>query len=359
MAQADTDNTSDNVRAFPGAAPDPAPRRKRRSKDRTGAARQAKFRSRNKADRYETAAKDAPPSTHVDAPLLASTVTPTARDGVTPPARVAALEWSAATLPHQPAAHHHIDRLTLLAALALATVSAGFSIYGFTSIFVGAFWSVIGMGVALELGKLRAVTWIGRSSSPAWGLKGALAALVIILMGLNVVGAFGFLAKAHIGHEIEGDVAVAGRSADVEARLSVQAEKVADLAKQIADLDAARTIEAPSASNLRTASAISAQAAALASAARLRAADDERRQAKRANLADKLTVEAKALADLKIEKAGIEGQRKVEEADLGPVRYLATLIGAGDQDVLRWFILVVALLLDPAAVLLLLAATRR
>jgi hypothetical protein len=43
----------------------------------------------------------------------------------------------------------------------------------------------------------------------------------------------------------------------------------------------------------------------------------------------------------------------------GPVRYLATLLGAGDQHVLRWFTLAVALLLDPAAVLLLLAATRR
>jgi hypothetical protein len=53
------------------------------------------------------------------------------------------------------------------------------------------------------------------------------------------------------------------------------------------------------------------------------------------------------------------GDRRVAEADLGPVRYLATLIGAGDQDVTRWFILVIALLLDPAAVLLLLAATRR
>ena len=67
--------------------------------------------------------------------------------------------------------------------------------------------------------------------------------------------------------------------------------------------------------------------------------------------------EAKALAGLQAEKAGIDGQRKVAEADLGPVRYLATLLGAGDQDVLRYFILVVALLLDPAAVLLLLAAS--
>jgi hypothetical protein len=58
-----------------------------------------------------------------------------------------------------------------------------------------------------------------------------------------------------------------------------------------------------------------------------------------------------------VEKASIEGQRKVAEADLGPVRYLATLLDAGDQDVLRWFILIVALLLDPAAVMSLLAAT--
>jgi hypothetical protein len=41
------------------------------------------------------------------------------------------------------------------------------------------------------------------------------------------------------------------------------------------------------------------------------------------------------------------------------VRYLVIVLGAGDQDVLRWFTLVVSILLDPATVLLLLAATRR
>jgi hypothetical protein len=52
----------------------------------------------------------------------------------------------------------------------------------------------------------------------------------------------------------------------------------------------------------------------------------------------------------------VDSQRRTVEADLGPVRYLATLIGADNETVLRWFILVVALLLDPAAALLLLAA---
>jgi hypothetical protein len=38
---------------------------------------------------------------------------------------------------------------------------------------------------------------------------------------------------------------------------------------------------------------------------------------------------------------------------------IPALLGANDHDVPRWFILVVAVLLDPAAVLLLLAASKR
>jgi hypothetical protein len=48
---------------------------------------------------------------------------------------------------------------------------------------------------------------------------------------------------------------------------------------------------------------------------KLRAADDERRQAKRGSLADKLAVEAKALADLKIEKVAVE-------ASVAPLRQI-------------------------------------
>src|SRR6266853_2294662 len=187
-------------------------------------------------------------------------------------------------------------------------------------------------------------------------LKAGLVALVAVLMMLNAIGAYGFLAKADIG--LAGDLVVSGRAAAIDARISVQSDKIAALTKQIADLDAARTIEAPAAGNLRTAAAINAQTAALAAATKLRAADDERRQAKRNSLTDKLTVEAKVLADLKTEKAAVEGERRKVEGDLGPVRYLATLIGQPDEAVMRWFILAVALLLDPAAVLLLLAATR-
>ncbi len=237
---------------------------------------------------------------------------------------------------------NRIDRLTLLAALALATVSGGFSIYGMTSIFVGAFWPVIGMGMALELGKLRAVTWIGRNGSvPWWGLKGALTVLVLVLMGLNVIGAFGFLAKAHIGHQVEGETAIGGRIAEIQGRISVQEGLVTDLDRRIAQID----------------SAVKKSTAKGRINAAMQLAADQKRN--RADLVTERVHQGKMLADLEVEKAAVEGKRKVAEADLGPVRYLATMLRAGDQDVLRWFILVVALLLDPAAVLLLLAATRR
>jgi hypothetical protein len=233
--------------------------------------------------------------------------------------------------------HNGVTVCVTVAALALATVSAGFSITGMTAVFVGATLPVIGMGVALELGKLSAVACLGRRYGSA-GLRAALVALVAVLMGLNAIGAYGFLAKAHIGHAVAGETAVAGRAADIDARLSVQAGIVTDIDRRITQID--------SAVDKATAKGRTGSAMALA--------DQQRRT--RTGLVDERRREASNLAGLQVEKAAIEGQRRVVEADLGPVRYLATLIGAGDQDVLRWFILVVALLLDPAAVLLLLAA---
>jgi hypothetical protein len=51
---------------------------------------------------------------------------------------------------------------------------------------------------------------------------------------------------------------------------------------------------------------------------KLRAADDERRQAKRAEVAGQYIEEGKVLATLKVEKAAVEGERRTVEADLGP-----------------------------------------
>jgi hypothetical protein len=338
MVQATDDDAADNVRPIrPDVTPEPQPRRER-PKDHRAAARKAKSRSKNKADRDAGAARATP----VYAPPIAPTVTQADVEDAALPARAAAPRWRNAPASQRPAEHHRIDRLTLLAALALAAVSAGFSIYGFTSIFVGAFLPVIGMGVALEFGKLRAVTWIGRNGpAPWWRLKGALTVLVLVLMGLNVVGAFGFLAKAHIAAQVMVEAAGATSKAGIEGNIGTKKAEITNLTTQIAQIDAAvsKTTERG-----RTNAA-------------MQLAAEQRRF--RAELSTNLAKANTELAALNVQKATADGAQKVAEADLGPVRYLATLLGANDQDVLRWFIAVVAMLLDPAAVLLLLAATRR
>jgi hypothetical protein len=81
----------------------------------------------------------------------------------------------------------------------------GFSVYGMTSIFTGALYPVIGMGAALELGKLSAVALLGhRHGSASWGLKLSLTVLVTVLMALNAIGCFGYLSRAHIASALAG-----------------------------------------------------------------------------------------------------------------------------------------------------------
>jgi hypothetical protein len=195
-----------------------------------------------------------------------------------------------------------------------------------TAIFVGAYWPVIGMGVVLEVGKLSAVAWLGHyNGASRIDLKGAITLLILVLMGLNVVGAYGFLAKAPIGHRGEGEAAIGGRMAEVGGRISVQEGVLASLDRQIAQIDKA----------VDTATQRGRTSGAM------QLAPDQR-----CNWAELVASETRP-------------QTYSPEADLAPSDTSRHCSVPGDQDVLRWSILVVAALLDPAAVLLLLAATRR
>lgn len=227
----------------------------------------------------------------------------------------------------------------LTAALLLAACSAGFSIYGLTAIFAGAFWPVVAMGAALELGKLSAVAWLGQRHGGRV-LQGALVVLVGVLMALNSIGVYGFLSRAHITHAVAGELKVDDDAAAVDGRLSVQSAIVADLDHRIGALDD-MVKAATGRGYVKTAMALVAA-----------------QTQSRADLLAERTAAAATLASLTAQRAAVNGERKQVEADLGPVRYFAALIGTTDDETMRYFILAVALLLDPAAVLLLLAATR-
>jgi len=235
-----------------------------------------------------------------------------------------------------------IKLAAFLVALALACVSAAFSIDGLTAIFAGAFWPVIIMGVTLEAGKLVAAAWLTENwhSSPAL-LRLVLIAMIGVLMSLNAVGVFGFLTRAHLDHMLAADLMLADRTADIEARVTIQGQTVVDLDRRIAQIDAA--IE----ESTRLGHPVGA----------MTLADQKRRD--RADIVATRQREVQALASLQIEKARIDAQRRRAEADVGPIRYLAELVGMPATDLerpVRMLTLALVAVLDPMAVALLLAA---
>jgi hypothetical protein len=260
-------------------------------------------------------------------------------------------ELDVTVVPAAPVAGRSVTPVKLAAlivALALACVSAAFSIDGLTAIFAGAFWPVITMGAALEAGKLVAAAWLTEywHSAPPL-LRLVLVAMITVLMSLNAVGVFGFLTRAHLEHMAALDMALADRTAETEARLAIQRQTVADLDRRIAQIDAA----------IEEATRLGRPVGAMT------ISDQKRRD--RADIAAARQREAQALASLQIEKAKIDAQRRRAEAEVGPVRYLAELIGTPATDLerpVRLLTLALVAVLDPLAIALLLAAgtpTRR
>jgi len=226
--------------------------------------------------------------------------------------------------------------------LTLACVSAAFSIDGLTAIFAGAFWPIITMGAALEAGKLVAAAWLTEywNTAPRL-LRLVLVAMIGVLMGLNAVGVFGFLTRAHLEHMMTVDLTLADRTADVDARLNIQGQTVADLDRRIAQIDAA--IE----ESTRLGRPVGA----------MTIADQKRRE--RADIVAERQRQVPALGNLQIEKARIDAERRRAEADVGPPRYLAELMGTPATDLerpVRLLTLALVAVLDPMAVALLLAA---
>jgi hypothetical protein len=229
----------------------------------------------------------------------------------------------------------------LTAALSLAAVSGYFSVTGLSTIFTGAPVSVTCLGAAFEVGKLAGVAWLGRFGSTApLALRVALTVLILGMMGLDAVSAFGFLSRAQIEHSVMGDAAAEARVAQLHEKAAVQTEVVADLDRRIAQIDGA------------------VDAATRRGRTRGAMVLVDQQKANRADLVRQRSTAAGELADLRAQEVGVQSVRRgVDAADLGPVKYLAGLVGMPVDSALRYFILIVAMLLDPTAVALLYAAT--
>lgn len=241
-------------------------------------------------------------------------------------------------------------------AIVLAAIGASVSLSGLVMMFGLAFLPI---GVGLEVGKLVAADALHRTwSTLDRGVRYGLTSIVVALMILTSSGIYGFTLTRYLAHVAAITAPVAQVIAAADENVRRQADKVADLNKQITDVDAA---SAPTSAPQHTgkpakASAINAQASADAAAAKQRIADDQRRQAKRDTLTGKRDTETVELSRLRNVRAAAGSVQQAAEAEIGPVKIVADLLGIDPGKVVA---ATVAAVFDAMCVLLLLVGRSR
>ena len=227
----------------------------------------------------------------------------------------------------------------LVAALALATVAAYFSVAGMAEIFPGDPVAVMVLAATMEAGKLVIAGWLAAHwRRTNWKMRAVMVALVAGLALINAAGVFGKLVEAHVSVAATSRSGVTERLEALDARVTAQTAAVADLNSRIAQIDRAvdestRLGRVTRAINIATQQRVT------------RDGLDTQRQAATATL-----------VGLQAQRAALAGERSRIEASAGPIQYLAMMVGVAPEVAVRWLILLMVLCCDPAAIALTVAA---
>jgi hypothetical protein len=249
----------------------------------------------------------------------------------------------AATVPEPVAAAPERARTSrafaLLAALALATVAAYFSVAGMAEIFPGDPIAVMVLAATMEAGKLVIAGWLAAHwRRTNWKMRFVMVALVAGLALINAAGVFGKLVEAHVSVAATSRSGVTERIEALDARVRAQSAVVADLDGRVAQID--RAVDESTRLGRVT------RAINIATQQRLtRDGLDTQRQAATATL-----------VGLQAQRAALAGERSRIEASAGPIQYLAMMAGVTPEVAVRWLILLMVLCCDPAAIALTVAA---
>ena len=236
--------------------------------------------------------------------------------------------------------------LTLASAFVITCVAEYFSIIGLTTIFVGAFYSVVIMGISLAIGKLVATSWLYRNwySAPLT-IKYYLIAAVLVLMFITSLGTFGYLSKAHIEQKVP--------SGDIVYKIGVIDERI-KMAKETIDSyrrDLKRMDDSVDQTLLRSSNELGAQ----------RSEQIRRQQTQeRSRILANIEAQQKIVSSLSDERAPLAASIRKIESELGPLKYITEFVYGTDsssatEKAVMWIIILLALVLDPLAIALLLA----
>jgi len=234
---------------------------------------------------------------------------------------------------------------TLFTALLISAVAGWYSIIGLTTLFAGAFWSIIIMGSVLEIGKLVTCSWLYQK----WKtipiiLKTYLCGAVVILMFITSMGIFGYLSKAHLDQALPAGDVVA-KIERINVSISRQQRQIDDADLVLKQLDNAVQI-------LMDYDRIRGDDGAIATRKNQKDERDE------LNL---VITDAQSQIDRLIdERIPYETEIRNLNAEVGPIKYIAELLyGDVTEGILgssvRFVILILVVVFDPLAVALVIA----
>jgi hypothetical protein len=238
--------------------------------------------------------------------------------------------------------------LTLITGLLISTVAIFYSVAGLISIFSAAPIAIIIMGTVLEVSKLVATVWIKQNweTAPRF-LKTYLLGAVVVLMFITSMGIFGFLSKAHSDQTLV--------SGDVQSKIAVYDEKI-KTAKDNIDANRKALQQMDTAVDQVMSRSTSEGGADKAVALR-------RSQAReRGRLQAEIAAEQKIISQQQELRAPIAAEVRKVEAEVGPIKYIASFIYGENPDAnllekaVTWVIILIVIVFDPLAVMLLLAS---
>lgn len=242
-----------------------------------------------------------------------------------------------------------LSYFTLAVALSLSVIAAWYSIIGLTAIFASAVIPIIVMGTMLEVAKVTVTVWLHEYWHRCrWVMKLYLVPAVIMLMLITSMGIFGFLSKAHSDQSIV--------SGDAAAKIAIYDEKI-KTAKE--NIEANRKALKQMDESVDQVLGRSQDEKGADKAVGLRRSQ----QKERARLQSEISAEQKTIAALNEERAPIAADVRKVEAEVGPIKYIASLIYGDNPDAnlleraVRWMIVILVVVFDPLAIMMVLAAT--
>ena len=228
-----------------------------------------------------------------------------------------------------------------LSAFTLSSVAAFYAITGLLTLFPTAGLSIVIMGIALELGKLVAASWLYRNwiNAPK-ALKYYFTFAVIILSFITSMGIFGYLSKSHIDQKFSfSDSSVV--LSNLEREIKGEEDNIKNAQRSIDILNGlVSQADAKDGYNIRNA---------------------QRRE--RENLNSSIRASSERIKTLNTELTPLRQESARIEAEVGPIKYVADLIyGKEEKDsiekAVRAVIITIVFVFDPLAIILLVAANR-